>query len=300
MATPTVDLDHARKEFDSGGELTGQEMVALKLAIVGDFPSLSSFSGDTDKYLEARDAYFARDKVFTEKLTKCKLKETYGWVGQRWNEKNNAYKHLLVVYLDNPYDGFGKDAAHQHAMYLAHLTDEEVAALKYGQRLNFSGNLHLVDTHVSVINSKITLLEDDPPVDTPTADELKDLKISLGMSLGGGGPCPPDYMVTVDADGKLTFEGRSCTVTKGTVTTTIDSATLAELAYEVKKADFFSLDDKYNLEFKVADFPTYTLTVVMGGQSKTVESYATRPRRLKLLMDRVDQILDTHQWVGNP
>ena len=114
MATPTVDLDHARKEFDSGGELTGQEMVALKLAIVGDFPSLSSFSGDTDKYLEARDAYFARDKVFTEKLTKCKLKETYGWVGQRWNEKNNAYKHLLVVYIDNPYDGFGKDAAQHH------------------------------------------------------------------------------------------------------------------------------------------------------------------------------------------
>jgi hypothetical protein len=301
VATPTVDLDHARQAFDSGGELTYEEVIALRLAIVGEPPKVENFLEDYNKYYELREEFNVHEDEFAAKLAKCKLKETYGWVAGWRSEHDSDYKdipdkNLLAVYVYNPYYGFGKELSRSAEMLLVYFTDKEVADLKYGQRLKFSGNLLLMDSVESVKDPRVTLLEDEPPAETPTADELKDLKITLTRTMCFG-TCP-DYTVTVDADGKVTFEGRYYTETRGTFTATIDNAKLAELAAEIEKSDFFSLEDQYR--YDVTDMPTYTLTVVMGGQSKRVESYATRPRRLGLLMARIDQILETDQWIGHP
>ncbi|MFL5733935.1 MAG: DUF6438 domain-containing protein [Chloroflexia bacterium] len=303
QATPTVDIAHARRAFESGGELSYEEVVALRREIVGDPAEIDKLAG-TDKYYEEQDKFFARERDFATKLERCKLKETVGWVAWSRHERDEKYnlitdKNRVAIYVYNPFYGFGKDLRVDWSgypeMFLGYFTDKEVEQLEIGQRITFSGDLFLLDRHGSVKHAKYAFLDDDPTVPAPTADDLKDLRIILDRTMCYG-TCP-DYTLTVEADGRVTFEGRHYTKEKGTVTGTIDSAKLAELATEIKKADFFSLDSSYSSG--VTDNPTYTLEVHMDGKSKRVESYATRPRRLELLMDRIDQILNSKQWIGD-
>jgi uncharacterized protein DUF6438 len=277
VATPTVDTMQARATFEAGGELTYQEVAAIR-------PEM--------------DGYRKRQEAFVAQLEKCTLKETYGWVASWSQEYDKDYKvipdrYRLAVYLDNPYYGFGKELRGYPEMLLVYFTKEELAQFKYGQRIRFTGSLTILDDQISVKDPKFTQLEDEPVVPEPSAEELKDLHVVLDRTMCFGS-CPA-YTLTIEASGKVTFEGRYHTKVTGTVNSMIDNAKLTELATEIKKADFFSLDDSYSRD--VTDNPYYRLSVTMNGQSKQVMSYATRPRRLEILMDRVDQIVGADQWI---
>lgn len=276
FATPTVDIDHARQTCESGGELSYEEVIALK-------------------------PEFATDMNFGSYLEKCKLKETIGWIAGWFPSTDREYKIIpnknrVGVYVYNPFSGSSKEFVGYAEISLVYVTDEELAQLKYGQRIKFTGDLLLVDRTVSIENPKYSILEDEPRVPPPTADELEDLEIRLDRTMCLGW-CP-DYALTITSDGKVTFEGRTYTKVKGIATSTVDKAKLEELAMEIKKTDFFSLLDKYYpVDMIVTDNPTYTLSVQMGGNRKTVENYASGPRRLYLLQDRIDQIVNSDQWI---
>ncbi|HVG01007.1 MAG TPA: hypothetical protein VND68_14300, partial [Chloroflexia bacterium] len=55
IATPTVDLARAREAFQSGGELTYEEVLALRLDIVGDPEEADKYRDDFDKYYKAQE-----------------------------------------------------------------------------------------------------------------------------------------------------------------------------------------------------------------------------------------------------
>jgi hypothetical protein len=274
FATPTVDIDHAWQVCKSGGELTYEEAIAIRTE-------------------------FATEENWGWMLEKCKLKESFGWVAGWSHEHDTEYKiipnkYQVAVYVYNPYAGLGRELmGSPPEMLLVTFSDEEVAQLTVGRRIRFSGNLLLVNNTVAVENPKYSLLEDEPAVPRPTADDIKDIEIRLDRTMCFGA-CP-DYTLTITSDGKVTFEGRHHTRVKGTETTTIDRAKLEELVMEVQKADFFGLLDEYSAI--VTDHPTYTLSVRLGGKSKTVSNYATGPHRLYLLQDRIDQIVNSAQWI---
>jgi hypothetical protein len=276
LSTPTVNLDHAWETCKSGGELSYEEVLALR-------------------------PEFATEMNFDGMLRKCKLKETIGWIAGWSYDYDEEYKIIpnknrVSAYVYNPFAGFGKDVLGPPEMYLVYFTDEELTQFRVGPRINFSGDLLLVDNTVAVENPRYFLLADDPAVPRPTDDEVKDLEIRLDRTMCFGS-CP-DYSLTITSDGKVTFEGRHYTKVIGTKTTTIDKVKMAELAIEVQKADFFGLLDEYDeYSAMVTDNPTYTLSIQMGGKSKTVTNYATGPRRLYLLQDRIDQIVNSDQWV---
>jgi hypothetical protein len=108
------------------------------------------------------------------------------------------------------------------------------------------------------------------------------------------GSCP-DYTLTVDGKGEVTFVGRHYTRVTGAATGAVDQAKIAEIVREIQRADFFSLDDDYSAQ--VTDNPTYTLTVQMGGRTKKVRSYAAGPLKLYILQRRIDQIVNSRQWI---
>lgn len=274
VATPTVDLDHARAALKSDCALTYEEILAL------------------------RD-----DSVFVVDFSKCRLKDTTGWVMGWLSDRDKNYdpipdKNHLLIALYNPFYGFGKDLEGYAEIGATYVTDEEIAQLKYGQRISFSGGITDITVkggHPNIVNVQYSKLDDDPPVPAPTADELKDLTITIDRRGGCFGDCP-NYSFTIDPNGIVTFEGDVYTEAKGTVTSTITIEQLVELAGEVKKAGFFGLNVKY--EARVTDAPTNTLTVRMGGQSKTVESSGGNVRRLDILWNRVNQIVNSAQWIG--
>lgn len=307
LPTPTVDMASARQAFETGGELTYNEVIALRRDTVGDPPDPSKIdpnkSEDFDQFYAAQDAYGKREDAFAEQLRRCTLKESVGWIGWRSAEYGPddsviSNSNRLYIFMSDPFPGPERDADNQGEMYIENLTDKQADGLKGGQRIRFSGNLTLADRHEAVENTSYTLLEDDPPVPTPAPSDLKDLQITLTRTMCYGS-CP-DYTLTIASDGgggKVTFDGHYYTRVTGTATATISQAQLSELAREVIKADYFSLNDSYSEN--VTDLPTYTLNVQMGGRSKQVCDYGTGPRRLGILMDRIDQIVNTEQWIGH-
>jgi len=297
MPVPTVDMTHALEAFESGGELTFEEVVALKYKLVYSLSdSTSSSEAESDKYFEAI-------KDFGAKLEECHLKETVGWVG--WIQQEHALggpqiipdSNRVGVYVYNPFQGVGKELRQNPDLWLLDLTDKEVAQLIYGQRIRFSGNLQLVDFYndEAIKNARYEILADEPAAPTPSAGEMKDLRVTLDRGECNGA-CP-DYTVTIEADGKVAFNGRHYTKRRGINTSVIDSAKLTELATDIIKADFFSLNESYSA--MIADLPTYSLTIRMNRQSKQVTTNVAHPHRLTILMNRIDQIADTAQWIGD-
>ncbi len=295
--TPAVDLARARQTFDAGGELTYAEVVALRLAIVGD-PAEARTITDLDQYYDTQGDMQAKEVEFAGQLARCRLKESLAWVAD-WQPETDAKYQLVAnatdvsVYMYDPYSGPGKEANGPAELVLHGLTDQQVAPLKYGQRLRFTGALALVGEQVAVTNANYAVLDADPSVPPPSAAELKDVRISLSRSVCFG-TCP-NYTLTITADGRVTFDGQHYTRVTGAASTTIDQAQIIELITEIKKADFFTLADKYAAP--VTDAPSYTLTLSMAGRSKTVDDYVAGPHRLTLLMNRIDQIVNSAQWI---
>lgn len=297
-ATPSVDMASARQVFDDGGELSYEEVVALRQEIVGprDYLDIEDF----DKSFEAQEKYWEREADFAMRLERCELKLTIGWVAERYktyddNHRPIPHRNRVGVYLYNPYYGFGKELESWPEMYLVNMSDKEVATLRAGQRIAFAGDLVMEGETEAVRNTRYILLEAEPPVAAPTAYELKDLHITLTRGMCNG-TCP-DYTLTVDAEGKVTFQGRHYTHQKGIATGMLERAQLVELATEIKKADFLGLDSLSN-DFAL-DIPKLTLKVRMGGISNEAVTFTGRPRRLELLMARIDQVVNTEQWLGD-
>lgn len=296
--TPTIDMAHARDTLNAKGALTYDEVVALRHEMVGEAPDLQNFGNDLEKYRAAESEYESKLSDFGSRLDKSKLKESLGYIAYWGQETNKDYtpipgKMRLYVYMSDPYSGGGKNLGGPPDVVLSNISDDQESKLQYGQRIQVSGDFAPDGWPIEVKNSHYSLLDEDMQAAAPTEDELKDLTVVLDRSMCYG-TCP-DYALTVEPDGKITFVGRNFTGTKGTATATLSKEQLVELARAIKKADFFSLKDEYRAS--VTDMPTYTLTVQMGGHKKTVVNYAAGPRRIYLLEDIVDQLTDSSQWI---
>lgn len=182
FATPTVDIDHAWQACKSGGELTYEEAIAIRVE-------------------------FATEENWGWTLEKCKLKETIGWVAGWWHKRDTEYKiipnkYQVAMYVYNPYAGLGRELMGSHPeMFLVTFSDEEVAHLTVGRRMKFSRDLLLVDGKVAVEKPKYSLLEDEPVVSRPTADDIKDIEIRLDRTMCFG-TCPA-YTLTIFSDSTL-------------------------------------------------------------------------------------------------
>ncbi len=293
LPTPTVDVSRARKAFEAGGELTYSEIVALYDDLVGDQLNSKDYKDSEAAYAAELD-FKLKEYNFGWQLAKCRLKESIGWVASWRNEYDKDYKDIpglvrLYILMYDPYSPALDDNGYDE-MIIANANKKAITAIKYGQRIRFSGDL---TNDRTVKNATYQLLEDDFTPPTPSPDELKDLHITLNRTMCFGS-CP-DYTLTITGDGKVSFEGRHSTRVTGTATTTIDQSKLVELVKEFRRADFFNLQDNYHAD--VTDAASQAVTIQLGGKTKRVENYAAGPQRLYLLQDRIDQIVNSDQWI---
>jgi hypothetical protein len=310
IATPTIDIDHARQVFQAGGELTYDEVVALRLDIVGAPPRFEDLQ-DNDKYRDARAAFEAREERFAEQLKKCILKETVGWLAGWYPQRTDMGDEVpgitqIAVYMYDPYSEATTDCGRLDGgynqvyskMYILNVDAKQVILIPFeygkpGQRIRFSGELTLDYGIESVTNAHFEVLEDGLAIPTPTDEELKDFQVVLER-FGCFGTCPV-YSLTITGDGRVTFEGKEYTRVKGTATAKLDKVTILELVREVKKADVFDLLDIYDAHF--FDIPVQQVSVQMGGKAKRIKDFSAGPPRLNILENRIDQIASSYQWI---
>lgn len=109
----------------------------------------------------------------------------------------------------------------------------------------------------------------------------------------------PDYTVTINGEGAVTYNGRAFVGVTGAQSAQVNPAEAARLFAQAEEIGFFSLRDEYRAE--VTDLPTATVTFVRAGRRKSVLDYggamAGMPESVRRLQDEIDRVAGTARWV---
>jgi len=118
------------------------------------------------------------------------------------------------------------------------------------------------------------------------------------------GMCPV-YSVTIDAKGRVTYEGKKFVRVEGRQSDQIPVTQVAELMATVQRVGFFELDDEYRVvrnadgtTTMVTDLPTTFVTVTSGGRTKRIQDYFGAPEPLHQLEKQIDEAARTKRWVA--
>ncbi len=117
----------------------------------------------------------------------------------------------------------------------------------------------------------------------------------------------PSYIVTLLADGSVTFEGREYVKTKGVSTKKIDAAKLVPIFKKLEAIHFWELEDSYRTKknadgsiTSVTDLPTKYVTVKTASKSKKVTDYFGTPAGVDELEQLIDDVAGVSEWIGDP
>jgi hypothetical protein len=124
---------------------------------------------------------------------------------------------------------------------------------------------------------------------------------SLRITLSRGacyGTCPI-YEIAIHGDGTVLYDGRAYVRTKGKKKAQISHAALVQLVDAFRKADYFSLADRY--VSGVTDNPTYVSSISFDGRSKSVLDYVGReagmPPGVSDVEAAIDRLSGASKWI---
>ena len=119
--------------------------------------------------------------------------------------------------------------------------------------------------------------------------------------LQGGcrGTCPA-FSIQVHKDRSLQYVGFLNVLVKDTVLDRVTPQQFNELIDAFQQCHYFSFNDQYD-RIDVTDMSSATTSIKLGNRYKSVRHYfgdRSAPAELKELYLRINNILDTKQWVG--
>lgn len=131
-----------------------------------------------------------------------------------------------------------------------------------------------------------------------SSDSLPEqLVIKLERTACFGG-CP-DYSLTINGDGKVTYEGKQFVKITGTRETTINMESIYQILAEFEEAEYFSLKDSYT-GFGKSDMPHANTSISLGNRTKSIKHYLgdqNAPKKLIDLENKIDEIVNSAQWI---
>jgi hypothetical protein len=128
------------------------------------------------------------------------------------------------------------------------------------------------------------------------------------------GTCPV-YTLTITADGTVVYEGKRFVKSEGRIVTSIAPEQLREILSAIRKANYFSMKDRYasgedGCEGTWTDHPSVIISVKANGRSKTIhhdhgcedktddeKSFHVYPQELYELENKIDEIVGSEKWV---
>jgi hypothetical protein len=132
----------------------------------------------------------------------------------------------------------------------------------------------------------------------PDIRDWNTLRITLSRSRCYG-RCPA-YEIEIHGDGTVLYDGATDVAHKGRHAGKISHASLVELVDFFRKADYFSLHDRY--VYGVTDHPVYETSISFDGMSKSVLDYvgqgAGMPSTVSDVEAAIDRLSGASAWVG--
>lgn len=170
-------------------------------------------------------------------------------------------------------------------------------------------------TRTEYTNNSVTTTQTSQPTGTDPLDlKVDPANFSLAMDRTAcKGTCPV-YSVSVQPDGKITFEGRQHTATKGRAEHALGKAKMEELAAAINTTKLANiLRDDYtessgNCPDFATDMPTVNLTIESRGQKRSFKNnlgcikqseFVAYPPELVELEKQIDHIIGTERWIGS-
>jgi len=138
------------------------------------------------------------------------------------------------------------------------------------------------------------------PGSFPEPWDLDGVKIELSRTVCYG-RCPA-YSVTIQGNGKVHFSGGSFVASPGKRDAKIPVEAVRTLVRQFESARFLAAEDKYVAT--VTDNPTYTLTLTVGGKTKSVTDYVGEQVGMPLVITDLEKAVDeatgTEKWIKGP
>ena len=131
----------------------------------------------------------------------------------------------------------------------------------------------------------------------PEIRDWSSLRITLNRSACYG-KCPT-YEIEIHGDGTVLFDGKENVAITGRHTAKIPHGSLVELVDVFRKADYFSLAERYAAG--VTDYPTYVSSISFDGVSKSVLDYVGRragmPPSVSGVEAAIDHLSGAYKWI---
>lgn len=106
----------------------------------------------------------------------------------------------------------------------------------------------------------------------------------------------PVYTVRIDGAGRVTYNGKQHVKITGEQVAQLDPAVVQALVQEFYRAGYFALEDRY--DSTITDNPTTITSLTVRGQHKSIIDYVSGPPELKALEKRIDEVVNSNQWIG--
>jgi len=205
------------------------------------------------------------------------------------------------VFLRDPYQLASYSVPEAELYYFV---SDDLNELNVGQEVLICGNITeatnyydatTVDVYAPVVNPI--------PFDiSAKAEQIpSDLLVEYENHGCGGGYVCPDYKVTIEASGAITYEGyNESTLVAGVQHAQVSQDKLRQLVSILQRSQFFSIQE---LPERIEGDPagSILLRVKMGGQSKTVVSPwrgGPWPANVVLIQGKIEEISGLELWVN--
>jgi len=107
------------------------------------------------------------------------------------------------------------------------------------------------------------------------------------------GTCPV-YEIDIYKNGRIVLEGKKHLDKIGKFEAKLRNDQLEKLINDFESASFFELENSYRSQFK--DLPTKYITYHKDGKSKQVMAYDNIPKKLQILIDELDKLVNELEW----
>ena len=144
-----------------------------------------------------------------------------------------------------------------------------------------------------------------PTITLPQIPTQIDSDLVIQMERQGCFGACPAYLLNIEANGTVTYEGIMYVRVEGIRRAWLNSSKMQELISAIESARFFEMEDRYYVG--MTDLPSITLTITLDGRSKSVWHYGLicmdelgyAPMELCDLENLIDEITSSSQWVNH-
>jgi len=128
---------------------------------------------------------------------------------------------------------------------------------------------------------------------------LADLKITIKREGSNDGclNCSPAYVMSINGNGIVNYEGFSGVKLTGKYSFSISTEQIEDLLTDFKNAEFFSLNNSYtkkqlpnNVSLRVDHANATTITLIVGEKTKSVYNFFGAPDKFNALQEKLDEI----------